>query len=251
MIAQRIVSVVPSQTELLFDLGLTDEIVGITKFCIHPADKAKAKTRVGGTKTLHLDQIHALRPDLILANREENTREQIEELQHHYHVHVTDMNTLPDALAMIRTVGALVGKEHEAAEMAQQIATSLSSPSPYPAPSAPSVAYFIWRKPYMVAAGNTFIDAMLGAAGFRNAFADKTRYPEITADDLRVVKPDLIFLSSEPYPFADKHRAELEAVCPSGRAMVVDGEVFSWYGSRLLRAGGYFRDLHSKIAQLR
>ena len=119
MIPQRIVSLVPSQTELLFDLGLTEEVVGITKFCIHPADKVREKTIVGGTKTLHFDRIHALQPDLIIANKEENTREQIEALQAQYRVHVTDITTLPDALAMIRTVGQLVGKAPQADSLAQ------------------------------------------------------------------------------------------------------------------------------------
>ena len=259
----RIISVVPSQTELLFDLGLDNEVVGITKFCIHPADKVRNKTIVGGTKTLHLDQIHALRPNLILANKEENTREQIEALQRQYPVHVTDVVTLPDALTMIRTVGKLVDKEPQAEKMVQQMAATL------PVGEAPGsglndynhyqglrplaglrVAYLIWRKPYMVAANGTFIDAMLEAAGFRNAFAGQTRYPEASPDDLRAAEPELIFLSSEPYPFAEKHIAELQAVCPSARVLVVDGEVFSWYGSRLLRAADYFRNLHNEIARI-
>ena len=245
MTLQRIISVVPSQTELLFDLGLDEEIVGITKFCIHPADKVRGKTIVGGTKTLHPDQIHALRPDLILANKEENTREQIETLQQQYPVHVTDVVSLPDALAMIRKVGQLVDRTQQAEEMAVRIAQTLPVRS---ALVGLRVAYFVWRKPYMVAAGGTFIHAMLEAAGFQNAFAGQTRYPEIRPDDLRVTNPDLIFLSSEPYPFATKHIAELQVICPSARALVVDGGVFSWYGSRLLRAGDYFRNLRTKIA---
>ena len=251
MTPQRIISVVPSQTELLFDLGMDREIIGITKFCIHPAERVRNRTIVGGTKTLHLDQIHALRPDLILANKEENTQDQIEALQQQYPVHVTDINTLPDALAMIRTVGTLVGKGPEAKTMAQQIATNLSPLSSLSSPSSllpPSVAYFIWRKPYMVAAGDTFIDAMLAVAGFRNAFTGLSRYPEVTPDALRNAQPDLIFLSSEPYPFAEKHMAEMAAICPSARVLVVDGEMFSWYGSRLLRAGDYFRNLRNEIA---
>ena len=246
MTPQRIISVVPSQTELLFDLGLDEKIVGITKFCIHPSDKVRGKTIVGGTKTLHPNQIHALRPDLILANKEENTREQIEVLQQQYPVHVTDVITLPDALAMIRAVGQLVGRAQRAEEMAVQIAQTLPVRT---ALAGLRVAYFIWRKPYMVAAGGTFIHAMLEAAGVQNAFADQTRYPEVSPDDLRVANPDLIFLSSEPYPFATRHIAELQAVCPSARVLVVDGEVFSWYGSRLLRAGDYFRNLHTQIAR--
>ena len=246
LVPQRIISVVPSQTELLFDLGLDKEIIGITKFCIHPADKVRGKTLVGGTKTLHLDQIHSLRPDFILANKEENSREQIEELQRHYPVHVTDISTLYDALAMIREVGKLVGKAQQSDQMAQQIVSSFSSLSPPTAQS--SVGYLIWRNPYMVAAGDTFIHAMLGAAGFQNAFGGHLRYPEVSPDDLRAASPDLIFLSSEPYPFKEKHIAELQAICPSARVRVVDGEMFSWYGSRLLRAGSYLRNLQNDLA---
>ncbi|MFD2570694.1 helical backbone metal receptor [Spirosoma soli] len=245
MFPNRIVSLVPSQTELLFDLGLDEEVVGITKFCVYPADKVKNKAIVGGTKTVHLDRIHALQPDLIIANKEENTRDQIEQLQRHYRVHVTDMATLPDAIAMIRDVGALVGKQEAAESIAQWIEQTLS-----PLPTAPrlTVAYFIWRNPYMVAANDTFIHAMLERAGFQNIFSNRTRYPDIKADDLRAAQPDLIFLSSEPYPFIEKHIPEFEAICPSSRVLIVDGELFSWYGSRLLRAADYFKNLHKQIA---
>ena len=243
---QRIISLVPSQTELLFDLGLDNEVVGLTKFCTHPANKVKHKPQVGGTKTLNLNQIHQLRPDLLIANKEENTREQIEELQRHYPVHITDVNTLPDALAMIREVGYLVGKSAAADQMANQIDQSFSASLAHHTFGS-VVAYFIWRKPYMVAANNTFIHSMLEIAGFRNAFAQRTRYPEITPDDLRTAQPDLIFLSSEPYPFTEKHRADFQAICPSAGVKLVDGELFSWYGSRLLRASEYFMNLREKI----
>ncbi|GAB2581926.1 ABC transporter substrate-binding protein [Spirosoma areae] len=251
MTPQRIVSVVPSQTELLFDFGLDDEVVGLTKFCIHPTHKVTQKVVVGGTKTLQLSKIHALQPDLILANKEENTRQQIEELQRQYTVHVTDITTFPDALTMIREVGKLVGKSPQAEAIAQQIERTLQPPAPCPPLQAPypSVAYFIWRKPYMIAANDTFIHAMLDIAGFQNAFTDRTRYPEITSDDLQIARPDLIFLSSEPYPFMGKHIAEFREICPAARVLLVDGELFSWYGSRLLRASDYFRNLHTEIAR--
>ncbi|GAB3561638.1 helical backbone metal receptor [Spirosoma luteolum] len=241
---RRIVSVVPSQTELLFTLGLDAEVVGLTKFCIHPADRVRTKTVVGGTKTLDLARIDALQPDLILANKEENTRAQIEELQERYPVHVTDMITLPDALAMIRTVGALVGRADAAHALAGQLARDLVPP----VVTALRVAYLIWRRPYMAAASQTFIDAMLHAAGFQNAFADRERYPVLTADELTAARPDLVFLSSEPYPFASRHRAELAACCPDARVLLVDGELFSWYGSRLLHAAPYFHRLHQQLA---
>lgn len=244
MLPKRIISVVPSQTELLVDLGLDDEVVGITKFCIHPAAKVKDKPLVGGTKTLNLDRIHALNPDLIIANKEENTRDQIEELQRHYPVHVTDVNTLPDALAMIREVGHLIGKSGEAERLARQIGASFCADFEE---IGSTVAYFIWRKPYMVAANNTFIHSMLEIGGFRNAFAHQTRYPEISRADLQAAQPDLIFLSSEPYPFTAKHLAELRAICPAARVELIDGELFSWYGSRLLQSSNYFMNLRSKL----
>lgn len=253
MFPQRIVSLVPSQTELLFDLGLDAQLVGITKFCIHPADKVQNKAIVGGTKTLHLDRIHALQPDLIIANKEENTREQIEALQGQYNVHITDMTTLADAVAMIREIGALVRKEEYAEELAQNIEQAFASQRLVlrPLPSAPTVAYFIWKNPYMVAANDTFIHAMIEAAGFRNAFAQQSRYPEIRPTDLQAAQPNLIFLSSEPYPFGEKHLAEFQAICPSARVLIVDGEMFSWYGSRLLLAGDYFANLRNEIARQR
>jgi ABC-type Fe3+-hydroxamate transport system substrate-binding protein len=244
---QRIISLVPSQTELLFDLGLDSEIVGITKFCIHPADKVKSKALIGGTKTIDLDRIHALRPDLIIANKEENTREEIEELQRHYPVHITDIITISEALNMIREVGALVGKESEAETMADQIKTTLITLPDNG--QQQTVAYFIWRKPYMVAANDTFIHTMLETAGFRNVFANRTRYPAITPADLQTAQPDLIFLSSEPFPFSEKHIDEFRTICPSAKILIVDGEVFSWYGSRLLRSSVYFRNLHNEIAR--
>ncbi|MCX6214925.1 helical backbone metal receptor [Spirosoma sp.] len=242
---KRIVSVVPSQTELLFELGLNDEIIGVTKFCIHPVEQVKTKAVVGGTKTLDLDKIQALEPDFILANKEENTREQIEALQQQYAVHITDMTTVPDAISMIREVGTLVGKSREAEKMAQQIESRLLPPL---LPMRLSVAYLIWRKPYMAAASDTFIDAMLSTAGFTNAFANKIRYPAVTPQDLQNARPDLIFLSSEPYPFREKHIAELQEICPSARVLLVDGEVFSWYGSRLLQASDYFEKFRSELS---
>ncbi len=241
---KRIISLVPSQTELLFDLGAENELVGITKFCIHPADKVKNKAVVGGTKTLHIGEIQALKPDLIIANKEENTRGQIEELQHYYPVHITDVTTLPDALAMIREVGTLVGRTTEAALLAQQIESHLLPPFP---PLSLKVAYLIWRKPYMAAANDTFIQSMLEIAGFSNAFSDQTRYPQITPGDLQEAQPNLIFLSSEPYPFTQKHIRELQEICPRAQVLLVDGEVFSWYGSRLLQTSDYFRNLRNKI----
>ncbi|MFC5408760.1 ABC transporter substrate-binding protein [Larkinella bovis] len=253
---QRIVSVVPSQTELLFDLGLDREIAGVTKFCIHPAEKVKQKPKVGGTKTLDLHRIHALKPDLILANREENTREQIEVLQRSYPVLVTDVTTIADALAMIQVVGTAVGCGPEAGQVVQRITAAFQQggfeicnrvASDVQVEAGNSVAYLIWRKPYMIAARQTFIHSVLETGGFRNAFADQTRYPVISENELKAARPDYLFLSSEPYPFSEKHRAELQAVCPDARVVLVDGELFSWYGSRMLHLPAYIQALRRTI----
>ena len=241
-VPKRIISVVPSQTELLFYLGLDEEVIGITKFCIHPADKFKSVTKTGGTKQLDIVKIKALKPDLIIANKEENERAQLEELMQHFPVWISDIYDLPGALDMITRVGGIVARKAEAITLADTIIENFNCLKPALSPLR--VAYFIWRKPYMIAGHNTFIDVMLQKCGWINTF-DLQRYPEVEADMLRRVKPDLILLSSEPYPFKEKHLEELRAIVPSATVKLVDGEMFSWYGSRLLQAPGYFTALLS------
>lgn len=241
---QRIISIVPSQTELLFDLGLRDEVAGITKFCIHPEEWFRAKRRVGGTKNLDLEKIKALQPDLIIGNKEENEREQVEELMQHYPVWMSDITTLDDSLEMIRSVGEITGTTEKAHALIHQITTdfaALQSAIPNPQ-SAIRTAYFIWKNPYMAAGQSTFIDHMLQRCGLANAFA-LTRYPAVTPAEIAEANPDLILLSSEPYPFKDKHIEEFRSICPNAKIMVVDGEMFSWYGSRLQHAPAYFTRL--------
>lgn len=240
---RRIVSLVPSQTELLSDLGLDAEVVGITKFCIHPETWFQEKKRVGGTKTVDPEKVAALAPDLIIGNKEENDREQIEALAARFPVWMSEVCQLPDALDMIGRVGAITGKAAEAGVLVREIAQQFLLHRPAPEQPRPRVAYFIWRKPYMVAAGDTFIDAMLREAGFDNVYGHEIRYPEIALTDLALRLPELILLSSEPYPFAEKHVAGFQEVCPGARVLVVDGELFSWYGSRLKQAPAYFKKL--------
>lgn len=244
---RRIVSLVPSQTELLHALGLEEEVVGITKFCVHPVAWFQEKKRVGGTKTVHLDKVAALRPDLIIANKEENVREQVEALAEHFPVWVSDVHDLPSALGMIEQVGRLTGKAAEAEALAAEVARRFALHRPEAAAPRPRAAYLIWRKPYMVAGSDTFIHAMLEEAGFENAFAAEARYPEVSHDRLADCAPDVVLLSSEPYPFQEKHLAEFREICPAAQVLVVDGEMFSWYGSRLLLAPAYFRELREKI----
>jgi ABC-type Fe3+-hydroxamate transport system substrate-binding protein len=240
-IPRRIISLVPSQTELLYSLGLDEQVVGITKFCVHPDSWFRSKPRIGGTKAIDPARIDALQPDLIIANKEENDKQQVEALAARYPVWVTDVKTLSDALAMIRSIGALTGKAVEAGDLANEIDARFSI-LPRPQKTSPA-AYLIWYKPWMAAGSDTFIHHMLGYCGFHNAFGDRTRYPQIEPADLIGI-PDLaVLLSSEPYPFRQRHIDEIHKTLPNATILLVDGEVFSWYGSRLLHAPAYFRQL--------
>ncbi len=238
---QRIVSLVPSQTELLIDLGLGSRVVGVTKFCIHPPETRQNATIIGGTKNFDFEKIAALKPDLLIGNKEENYQAGIEQLMAQYPVWMSDISTLPQALDMIRRVAFITGEKERGEKMAAEITNSFTALTAPPVPIA--AAYFIWRKPYMVAAGGTFIDDMLGRAGFRNVFAQLGRYPEITPEQLRAAAPERILLSSEPYPFGEKHVAEFQEICPAAKIQIIDGELFSWYGSRLRLTPAYFQQL--------
>jgi ABC-type Fe3+-hydroxamate transport system substrate-binding protein len=255
----RIVSLVPSQTELLATLEAP--VVGITKFCVHPASWFRELTRIGGTKDIHPEKIAALQPDLIIANKEENDRAQVETLAAQYPVWVSDIHDLHNALTMIRSIGDLIGRGAKAQSLATTIQSSfndlhptadipqaaqftLAAHSPQAARS-PVAAYLIWRTAeplsFMAAGNDTFIHDMLQRCGLANHFANRPRYPAVTPNDLAAC--DLILLSSEPYPFRDRHITELRALTPHAAIRLVDGEMFSWYGSRLLHAPAYFRQL--------
>ena len=242
---QRIVSLVPSQTELLHYLGLETETIGITKFCVHPQSWFKTKERVGGTKTVNLDKIKKIKPDLIIANKEENVREQIEELAADYPVWLTDVNNLADALQMIKDIGILTGKTETATALINSISIGFKA-MPKTEESV-ETAYLIWRKPYMSVGGDTFINDMLLQCGFVNIFASQKRYPAITIAQLQTVNCQLLLLSSEPYPFKQKHIDELSSQLPNTKIILADGEFFSWYGSRLQKAPQYFMQLIGQI----
>lgn len=239
---QRIISLVPSQTELLYDLGLGERVVGITKFCIHPETWFKTKTRVGGTKKVDLDKVRALKPDLIIGNKEENERKDIEALAREFPVWMSDIRDLDGALDMIQRLGDLTGTAAQATRIAADIVQGFRAMEAREEPR--TVAYFIWREPYMVAGHGTFINDMLKRMGLVNVFDEgDARYPEITEQELAEADPEVILLSSEPYPFKEKHILELNMICPGTPVHIVDGELFSWYGSRLLRSPEYFSGL--------
>ena len=236
---KRIVSLVPSQTELLHYFGLENEVVGITKFCIHPDSWFKSKTRIGGTKQLKIDEIIALKPDLIIGNKEENTKDDIEKLeQNGLSVLMSDINSFDEALEMIEQVGLICGKEFEATKLTAAITQRFNEISSIG--KGRSVLYFIWDEPSFVVGKNTFINSMIEKIGFVNA-CDLTRYPNLS--ELPNSNPDLIFLSSEPFPFTDQHIQKYQKLFPNAKIILVDGEMFSWYGSRMLEAVRYFGKL--------
>ena len=240
---KRIVSVVPSQTELLFDLGLDYEVVGITKFCVHPDSWFRIKTRVGGTKQLNLDKIRELKPELIIANKEENVQEQIEELEKEFPVWVSDVNNLTEAVEMIVAIGQITNKDKAAIQIVSNIEAGFYNLKEVITHPYPRTCYLIWKEPYMTVGGDTFISNMMQYAGFENMFKDQKRYPEITIEELKNSKCKVLLLSSEPYPFKQKHIDELNIQLPDTKILLVDGEMFSWYGSRLKKSPSYFEQL--------
>ncbi len=247
-VPKRIVSLVPSQTELLVDLGLADYIVGITKFCVHPVDLRKTKVTVGGTKQVNYQKIIDLNPDIILCNKEENTKAMVFELEKIAQVHVSYISSIEETLEMIRHYGEIFNKPEEASNISKRINSLLSDFKSYIV-KEPSrrVAYFIWRKPWMVAANKTIINHLLELNNFENVFSAQVRYPEVDINDLKNKNIDCILLSSEPYPFKDKHIKEVNSIIPETKILLVNGEYFSWYGTRLLEAFSYFKNLHKKL----
>ena len=242
---KRIISLVPSQTELLFYLELETETIGITKFCVHPQSWFKSKQRVGGTKTINLNKIKSLNPDLIIANKEENVKEQIKELAKDYPVWLTDVNNLADAMQMIADIGVITGKSSIADNLVNSIGKAFKEITKINLPV--KTTYLIWRKPYMTVGGDTFINDMLVQCGFENVFAYEKRYPEVSITQIRTSNCKLLLLSSEPYPFKQKHIDELSTQLPDIKIILADGEFFSWYGSRLLKAPAYFKELTGHI----
>ena len=239
---QRIISLVPSQTELLHDLGLGDRVVGITKFCVHPVEWFRSKARVGGTKKVDIDKVRALKPDLIIGNKEENERTDIEALKKEFPVWMSDVRDLKDATDMITRIGSITGTEDGTTRMIKHIDQAFNGLKPVS--PALSAAYFIWQDPLMVAGGDTFINDMMRHCGLVNVFTSRPgRYVEVTARELAAADPDVILLSSEPFPFAEKHIAQFNMFCPGSPVRLVDGTYFSWYGSRLMHAPSYFRSL--------
>jgi ABC-type Fe3+-hydroxamate transport system substrate-binding protein len=243
---RSIVSLVPSITELLYNLQLDEAVRGITKFCVHPESWFRQKTRIGGTKAINAAVIHELQPDLIIANKEENVKEQVDELAKHYPVWISDVNNLTDALEMIEKIGLITNRLNNAMHLISQINTAFASLTSFkPHKALHNASYLIWRNPYMTIGKDTFIHDMLTRCGLKNIFGHTTRYPAI--DTWQLSQCELLLLASEPFPFSQKHINELQPHLPNTRIVLVDGEMFSWYGSHLLHAPAYFNSLLKTI----
>lgn len=244
--AKRIISVVPSTTEFLFDLGLGDRVISRTRFCKYPKSDIAKLPNIGGPKDLYIDKIRLLDPNLILANEEENGKEQIEALQDEFPVYVCKVRNFDEALQNILNTGKILNSKPKSIEIANAIRNNFSQ-LPLNTKSQ-SVLYLIWKNPYMVAGKDTFINSMIEKCGFKNVIEDPdSRYPKITEEEITKLNPDLVFLSSEPFSFTQKHIQEIQNILPNTKIKLVDGEMFSWFESHLIKAGKYFTELVQKI----
>jgi ABC-type Fe3+-hydroxamate transport system substrate-binding protein len=242
---RRIISTVPSTTEFLFDLGLGDRVISRTRFCKYPADKIAKLPNIGGTKDLYFDKIRLLDPDLILANEEENSKNQIEELAEEFPVYVCKVRNYDEALQNILNTGKIVGAEPKSYEITNKIHANFTQ---LPInPNSQSVLYLVWKDPYMAVGKDTFINSMIEKCGFKNAIEDiDSRYPKLSPEEIIDLNPDIIFLSSEPFPFNQIHIQDIQNLLPNTKIELVDGEMFSWFESHMLKAGKYFKDLIQK-----
>lgn len=224
---KRIISLVPSQTEFLLDIGAP--VVGRTKFCIYPSEKIKDIPIVGGTKNFRFDRIKELTPDLLIGNKEENYKEGVDQLKREFPVWMSDIYTLTDSYSMMSALGEISGQPNAAQLIISQCKSALEIMK---GRFTGKVVYLIWKDPWMAAGKNTFIDQLLTHLGYENAVGDE-RYPTLTNDQIEALKPDRILFSSEPFPFAESHISEAKKQWPFAESLLADGELHSWYGSRL------------------
>jgi ABC-type Fe3+-hydroxamate transport system substrate-binding protein len=229
--AMRVVSLVPSLTETAEFLK-PGCVVGLTRFCIHPVGLRKKATVIGGTKDPDIARILSLKPDLILANHEENQKEDVEALENAgIPVLTTRISTVTEALAEIQRLGRALDVFAASRALCDEIA-AIETPV---CTRNIRTAYFIWKDPWMAAGGDTFISDVMERFGLANVFGDRARYPIVSPEMLDVANTQLVLLSSEPFPFKERHRNELSAQV-AARVERIDGEWFSWYGVRMLKS---------------
>jgi ABC-type Fe3+-hydroxamate transport system substrate-binding protein len=243
----RLVSLVPSTTETLFEIGAGDRVVGVTRFCVRPERARRDATTVGGTKSPDVEALLALEPDLVFANQEENRREDVERLRERVPVYVAFPKTVPAAIDDVRSAGRLLELEASAEAIAEELERKLSAVRA--AARAFRYLYLIWQRPYMVAGPSTFVEGLLAEAGGINAAPrDRGRYPELTLGEIDASGADVVLLSSEPFPFETAHAADLATkLDPDVRVRLVDGQRLSWHGTRLLEGLPYLENLLDEL----
>ncbi|MFD2366238.1 helical backbone metal receptor [Pseudoduganella sp. GCM10020061] len=238
----RIVSLVPSVTELLCDLGLAPQLVGRTGFCIHPAEAVAAIPKVGGTKDVNLDKLRRIAPTHVVVNVDENEKPTVDEIARFVpHIVVTHPNAPRDNLALYRLLGDIFAREDEAEALCAAFEREYALLQA--APRRPNrVLYCIWKDPWMAVSQDTYIAAMLAEIGWTVPQLGEARYPRFEWSDALVRSLDQVLLSTEPYRFTEEHADALERQL--GKPVrLVDGEMLSWYGSRAVRGLRYLREL--------
>ncbi|OQY36503.1 MAG: hypothetical protein B6243_03000 [Anaerolineaceae bacterium 4572_5.2] len=240
---QRLVSLVPSITELLaVGFGMEEQVVGVTDYCIHPASLLKNKVRLGGPKTIDVKKLQALAPQLVIASKEENTREQVLEMATFVPVYVADVKSKADAFEAMLAIGRLLRQEHQSQQLIAQIKSAFAALPKVE--KRHSAAYLVWKEPFIAVGADTFVHDMLLSAGFSNVFASHhTQYPATSFNEIAALRPQYVLLSSEPYPFSDEHKNWFEERLPGVEIVLVDGEMFSWYGVRMAKAPAYFEEI--------
>lgn len=244
--ATRIVSLVPSLTELLFDMGLEESIVGRTKFCVFPETKVDRIEIIGGTKNVNIDKVKKLQPDFVIANKEENLPDIVGALQEEIPVYVSDIFDIASCLQVIQDIGKATGKTVESMLISGFIEKEKEQ---FLRPKIQSCIYLIWKNPFMTVGTDTFIYSMLEEAGF-NSLVDEKRYPTLSLEEIQNLQPKYLFLSNEPYPFKEKDRKELQSKLPNTKVSIIDATYFSWYGSRIVKSFDYFFQLHKELANM-
>ena len=254
---ERIVSLCPSITETIFELGAGDRLVGITEWCVHPHGDVDDVPKVGGTKTPDVDAILASKPDLVVMNEEEN---RIQDKEAFEAAGLQVLNTFPktvqESAQMIRSVAEAIDCEEEAQAMVSELEEALREAREATEGSGDPlrVVYLIWRGPLMAAGPDTYIDDLLRIGGAVNVFGDREeRYPHLTDDELKNAGMDMVLLCSEPFPFTAQYAAEIRSLCSlkSKHVPIVDGEYFSWYGARTAEGVRYATRKVRKLKQIR
>ncbi|RHW35871.1 iron ABC transporter substrate-binding protein [Lysinibacillus yapensis] len=245
---KRIISICPAITETIFSLKAGNKLIGRTRYCTFPKGKVENIEVVGGTKEVNIEKIKQLEPDLILAEKEENTAEIVQQLEQIAPVFVSEVQSIQDGLRLIETLGQLTSSEEKAATMIQKIKDEFDA---LPHEQLGRAAYAIWRKPYMVVGDTTYINDVLKRLGFQNAYNQaEERYPAVSKEQLSAANLDFLFLASEPFPFSEKHLTEFQAFLPDTKILLVDGEMF-WYGAKMIEAAVYFKELIKTVKQSR